>query len=82
MSLPHTLALSFSEYNVTVNCISPGWIDNGKFGAISAQDHRQHPSGRVGRPTDIARACLFLTDPKNDFIDGQHRRRRRHDQKK
>ena len=72
VSLTHALALSFADYNVTVNCISPGWIDNGNFGAISEQDRRQHPSGRVGRPADIARACLFLADPKNDFIDGQN----------
>lgn len=72
VSLTHALALSFSDYNVTVNCISPGWIDNGNFGSISEQDRRQHPSGRVGRPADIARACLFLADPKNDFIDGQN----------
>lgn len=72
VSLTHALALSFSDYNVTVNCISPGWIDNGNFGFISEQDRRQHPSGRVGRPADIARACLFLADPKNDFINGQN----------
>jgi NAD(P)-dependent dehydrogenase (short-subunit alcohol dehydrogenase family) len=35
-------------------------------------DHEQHPAGRVGRPDDIARACLFLTDPANDFITGQN----------
>ncbi|WP_295939936.1 SDR family oxidoreductase [uncultured Alistipes sp.] len=72
VSLTHALAISLSEYNITVNCISPGWIDNGSFGAISDRDRRQHPSGRVGVPADIARACLFLADPANDFIDGQN----------
>lgn len=72
VSLTHALALSLAEYAITVNCISPGWIDNGSFGILSEQDHRQHPSGRVGTPDDIARACLFLADPANDFIDGQN----------
>ncbi len=72
VSLTHALALSLAEYAITVNCISPGWIDNGNFGALTERDHRQHPSGRVGRPDDIARACLFLADPANDFIDGQN----------
>lgn len=72
VALTHALALSFSEYNVTVNCISPGWIDNGNFGNITERDRRQHPSGRVGMPGDIARACLFLADPANDFVDGQN----------
>ena len=72
VSLTHALAISLSDYNITVNCISPGWIDTGKRGELWPEDHRQHPSGRVGRPEDIARACLFLADPANDFIDGQN----------
>ena len=27
-------------------------------------------SGRVGRPEDIARACLYLTAAGNDFVNG------------
>jgi NAD(P)-dependent dehydrogenase (short-subunit alcohol dehydrogenase family) len=39
--------------------------------AISfGSDHLQHPSMRVGKPEDIARACLYLTHPENDFITG------------
>ncbi|HSO59333.1 MAG TPA: SDR family oxidoreductase, partial [Paenisporosarcina sp.] len=33
-------------------------------------DHEQHLSGRVGKPSDIAKACLYLTDPQNDFVTG------------
>lgn len=72
VSLTHALAVSLSDYNITVNAISPGWIDTGAFGPIRDIDRRQHPSGRVGAPGDIARACLFLADPANDFIDGQN----------
>lgn len=71
VSLTHALALSFAEYAVTVNAVSPGWIDTGHY-PIAEPDRRQHPSGRVGTPADIARACLFLADPANDFIDGQN----------
>lgn len=72
VALTHALALSLAEFNITVNSISPGWIDNGNFGDISEADHRQHPSGRVGTPSDIARICLFLADPANDFINGEN----------
>ncbi len=72
VSLTHALAISFAEYNVTVNCISPGWINNGRLGELCDEDHRQHPSGRVGIPADIARAVLFLADEKSDFINGQN----------
>lgn len=72
VSLTHALALSFSDYNITVNCISPGWIQNEDYRLLKPADHKQHPSGRVGRPSDIASACLFLAAPENDFINGQN----------
>lgn len=72
VSLTHALAISLSEYNITVNCISPGWIDTGHYGDLRPEDHKQHPSGRVGKPEDIARICLFLCEPANDFINGQN----------
>ena len=72
VSLTHALALSLSKYHVTVNCISPGWIETGSYDLLTEQDHTQHPSGRVGKPEDLARACLFLCQPENDFINGQN----------
>ncbi|MCC8019399.1 MAG: SDR family oxidoreductase [Rikenellaceae bacterium] len=72
VSLTHALAASLSGSGVTVNCISPGWIETGDYGALSSADHAQHPSGRVGRPGDIARVCLMLADPRNGFIDGDN----------
>ncbi len=71
VSLTHALAISLSEYNITVNCISPGWIDTGHYGGSDA-DKRQHPSGRVGTPSDIARMCEFLCREQNDFINGEN----------
>ena len=71
VSLTHALAVSLSEYNITVNCISPGWIDTGHY-PVSEADRLQHPSGRVGTPDDMGRTCLFLAAEKNDFINGQN----------
>ena len=71
-SLTHALALSLSKYKITVNSISPGWIETGSYDLLNSQDHSQHPSGRVGKPDDIARLCLFLCHPDNDFINGQN----------
>lgn len=70
LALTHALASSLSEFNITVNAILPGWIETGDYSALSEKDHLQHFSGRVGKPDDIARACLFLTNPDNNFITG------------
>lgn len=72
VSLTHALAMSLGKYKIMVNAISPGWIDTGHYDTLGAEAHSQHPSGRVGKPEDIARACLFLCQPDNDFINGQN----------
>jgi NAD(P)-dependent dehydrogenase (short-subunit alcohol dehydrogenase family) len=72
LSLTHALAISFSDKNIIVNAISPGWIETKDYDSLRKIDHLQHPSNRVGKPDDIANACLFLTDEKNDFINGEN----------
>ncbi|MCC6487685.1 MAG: SDR family oxidoreductase [Candidatus Hydrogenedentes bacterium] len=80
-ALTHSLAVTLGEKGIRANCVSPGWIDvsNWKKGAVrkqvklSKRDHAQHPVGRVGKPEDIAQACLFLADSdKSGFITGQN----------
>lgn len=72
ISLTHALAISLSDENITVNAISPGWIENENYEMLTETDHGQHPSKRVGKPEDISKACLFLTDENNDFINGEN----------
>jgi len=70
VALTHALAATLSAYRITVNAISPGWIETGDYSKLREIDHEQHFSRRVGRPDDIARACLFLTARENNFITG------------
>ena len=70
-SLTHALAVSLASYHITVNCIAPGWISVNEDEALRPIDHEFHLSGRVGRADDIARVCLFICDPNNDFINGE-----------
>lgn len=69
-ALTHGLAMSLGPA-IRVNAIAPGWIDvDGE--KLRKKDHAQHPVGRVGKPSDIAEAALFLLDPKTSgFITGQ-----------
>ncbi|RFB18795.1 SDR family oxidoreductase [Bacillus sp. HNG] len=70
VAITHALAASFSEYQITVNAISPGWIETGNYEELCEVDHGQHFAKRVGKPADIANSCLYLTDPKNNFVTG------------
>ena len=70
-ALTHSLAATLSENSIRVNSIAPGWIHTGDEKDLRPIDHQQHWSGRVGKVDDIARACLFLCDSKNDFITGE-----------
>lgn len=70
VAITHALAASLSEDRITVNCISPGWIHTGDYSQLTNIDHDQHLSKRVGKPDDIARACLYLTAKENNFVTG------------
>jgi NAD(P)-dependent dehydrogenase (short-subunit alcohol dehydrogenase family) len=70
VAITHALASSLSNDKITVNAISPGWIHTGDFSQLTDTDHNQHFSKRVGKPDDIARACLYLTARENNFVTG------------
>ncbi|WP_373601156.1 SDR family NAD(P)-dependent oxidoreductase [Paraclostridium bifermentans] len=70
VSLTNTMAISLSDTPITVNAISPGWIETEDYEKLKEVDHKKHPSGRVGKPKDIANTCMFLTMEENDFING------------
>lgn len=71
-SLTHALSLSLAQWHITVNSIAPGWIQTHDYEQLRPEDHTQHPSGRVGKPEDIARTCVFLCQEENDFINGEN----------
>lgn len=70
VSLTNSLCISLSNTGITVNAVSPGWIQVEDYDTLTERDHCQHPSGRVGKPEDIFNACLFLCSPDNDFVNG------------
>ena len=60
VALTHALAASLAPRGIRVACVSPGWIETGDYEALSPAAHAQHPAGRVGRPSDVADAVLYL----------------------
>ena len=67
-ALTHALAISLGPA-VRVNGIAPGWIVTGDFDALRDVDHDQHPVGRAGKPSDVAKAVEYLAGA--EFTTGQ-----------
>ena len=70
-----SLASEVASRNVTVNCISPGFINTNILDSID-QDKLESmakniPCGKIGEPKDVANAVFFLTSEESSYITGQ-----------
>ena len=69
------LARELAPSGINVNCISCGLIDTKMNSELSKEDLDavidEIPSGRIGKPSDIANAVVFLADDKSSYINGQ-----------
>ncbi len=74
ISMTRSLASTYAP-RIRVNCIAPGWIENGwarsQSEAFRQRVTRQIPLGRWGTASDIVSAALFLASPAASFITGQ-----------
>ncbi len=75
--ITRTLALEWGRHGVRINSVVPGPIDGTEGMARLAPDEsvRQRvvdsvPLGRMGSPTDIGHACLFLGSGLSSYISG------------
>jgi len=69
-----TLALEMAKFNITANCISPGFTSTDMLAAVSPEAieiiKKRIPLGRLGQPEEIAKAVAFLAT-NADYITGQ-----------
>jgi acetoacetyl-CoA reductase len=69
------LALETAKKGITVNAIAPGFVKTAMTEKIpkDVMDKivESIPVGRLGEPSEIARAIVFLSDEKSSYITGQ-----------
>jgi NAD(P)-dependent dehydrogenase (short-subunit alcohol dehydrogenase family) len=78
LGMARTWALETAAHGITVNVVAPGPVETDMFHEVIPQGSpkvdqlaRSIPVGRIGRPSDVARAVMFFSSRDADFITGQ-----------
>ena len=78
LGMARTWALETASHGITVNVVAPGPVETDMFHEVIPQGSpkveqlaRSIPVGRIGRPSDVARAVMFFASRDADFITGQ-----------
>ncbi len=75
IALTKSAAKELGSRNILINAIAPGFIDTDMTRALSDDIKnailKSIPVGKLGQPTDIAKAALFLASDESSFITGQ-----------
>ncbi|MBV9831452.1 MAG: SDR family oxidoreductase, partial [Marmoricola sp.] len=75
--LMRVMAREWAAQGVTVNAVAPGYIETDLTrDYLDVGNHRAElealvPAGRLGRPTEVADAIVFLASDRAEFITGQ-----------
>lgn len=74
ISMTKTAAKELGKYGIRVNAIAPGMIDTDMMRSVGEYHLQKHinniPIGRLGRPEEIANACIFLASEKASYVNG------------
>ena len=74
IGLTRALAREFGPERIRVNALAPGYTDTEGARHLadpSSYDVSQTPLGRVGQPTDLLGAMIFLLSDESAFVSGQ-----------
>ena len=75
VAMSKSLAIEYAKKNINVNCISPGFIKTAMTDKLEEKFKEliisKIPSARLGEPSDIANAVLFLASDQSNYINGE-----------
>ena len=77
ISFTKSLAPELAPYNITVNCVAPGWIHSDMTQpVIDDKEYYERvlntiPMRRFGEPEEIAGAVLFLASELGNYVTGE-----------
>lgn len=75
IGLTKALAKELGLSGIRVNCVAPGVIRTDMNSELSAEDikalEEETPLGRIGEPSEVAKAIYFLASDEAAFITGQ-----------
>lgn len=72
-----SIAVELIEFNISVNCVAPGWVETEMVSHIFRIKSRRKevlrsiPRGKIAKPDDIAGPILFLSSPMAEHIVGE-----------
>ncbi len=66
LGMTKSAALDYAKQGVRINAVSPGAIQTAMIDRMA----RLHPSGRIGRPEEVAEAVLWLASDAASFVVG------------
>ena len=69
-SLTREMAYDFGTLGVRVNAIAPGEVETEMLSKGTDQIIAGLPLGRIGQPSEVADAILFLCSPNSSYITG------------
>ncbi|MEC7641111.1 MAG: 3-oxoacyl-ACP reductase FabG [Nitrospinota bacterium] len=74
VALVKSLSKEVGSRGITVNCVSPGFIDTEFIADLSEKQRDAHlariPLKRFGKPEEVARSVLFLAARESAYING------------